>query len=308
MAPSKHGNQKNLCYPRTKSQIIGQKKSYPPKKEQAMALEQREMGRTIPPETQQQEKERCVMNYELLVNLHKNNTRQGPGGEEQTKLALSLTGLMKAPAPLHIADLGCGTGASTLTLAENLNANITAIDLFQDFLDILNTKAQKRGIAHKITTQLGSMENLPFENASLDAIWAEGSIYNIGFERGIEYFKNFLKPGGILAVSEITWLNKERPEEIQTYWDAEYPEIATAVKKIRILMNHGYILKGYFPLPESCWIENYYRPIENTFDHFLNKHNSEEAQAIVEAEQIEIALYKKHCSHYSYGFYIAQKI
>ncbi len=248
------------------------------------------------------------MNYDLLIDLHKSNKRQGPGGNEQTKLALQLAGLMNSSQPLQIADIGCGTGASTLTLAENLNATITAVDLFQDFLDVLSEDAGKRGVADKIKTLAASMEELPFEEGSLDVIWAEGAIYNMGFAKGVEYFKRFLKPGGILAASEITWLTNERPAEIQQHWDAEYPEIATASDKIKVLEEQGFILKGYFPLSESSWIENYYTPLENNYEAFLDKHNSEDAQAIIEAEKAEVALYKKSRVYYSYGFYIARKV
>jgi len=144
------------------------------------------------------------MNYDLLIELHKGNKRQGHGSDEQTLQALRLAGLMDTLERLQVADIGCGTGASTLTLAENLNAEITAVDLFQDFLDILNAEAAERDLADKFTTLAGSMESLAFEDASLDTIWAEGSIYNMGFEKGVACFKRFLKPGGILVCSEIT--------------------------------------------------------------------------------------------------------
>jgi len=144
------------------------------------------------------------MNYDLLIDLHKGNKRQGPGGDEQTTQALQLAGLASSSEPLKVADIGCGTGASMLTLAEHLNAHITAVDLFQDFLDILNANAKKHGVADKITTLAGPMEDLPFVEGSLDVIWTEGAIYNMGFAKGVEYFKRFLKPGGILAASEIT--------------------------------------------------------------------------------------------------------
>ena len=195
-----------------------------------------------------------------------------------------------------------------MLLAENLNATITAVDLFQDFLDVLSEEAGKRGVADKIKTLAASMEELPFEEASLDVIWVKGAIYNMGFAKGVAYFKHFLKPGGILAASEITWLTNERPAEIQQHWDTEYPEIATASDKIKVLEEQGFVLKGYFPLPESSWIENYYTPLENTFDGFVAKHDFDDARSIVEAEKAEIALYKKHQNYYSYGFYIAQKI
>ena len=137
--------------------------------------------------------------------------------------------------------------------------------------------------------------------------YGRGAIYNMGFGRGIAYFKRFLKRGGILAVSEITWLSQSRPDELTTYWTDMYPEIATAAEKIKCLEENGFVLKGYFPLPESCWIDNYYDPLQTRFSRFLAKHAGEEAKSIIDAEISEIAVYQEYGDHYSYGFYIAQK-
>lgn len=245
--------------------------------------------------------------FDLLIDLHKNNERQGPGGDLQTKCAIELSGL-KTFNNLKVADIGCGTGVSTLTLAKELNADITAIDLFPEFLEVLQRNLNGNELSHKIKTLACSMDQLPFDEESLDAIWAEGAIYNIGFEKGVSYFKKFLKSGGILATSEITWITEKRPEEIEAHWNTEYPEIATASEKIKILEANGFKLLGYFPLPESCWIENYYKSLENRFDEFLAKHNNDDGKAIIDAGRKEIALYKKYKDYYSYGFYIAQKI
>jgi hypothetical protein len=44
------------------------------------------------------------------------------------------------------------------------------------------------------------------------------------------------------------------------------------------------------------------------FDDFLRRHgNSDDAQAILAAEEEEIALYETFGQYYSYGFYAAQK-
>jgi len=247
------------------------------------------------------------MNFDLLVDLHQEGDRQGPGSEAHTELAISLSGLLENSERLRIADIGCGSGASTLVLAENLNADISAVDLFPQFLNILKNRAKDHPSKSHIETLQCSMDQLPFRESSLDAVWSEGAIYNMGFEKGVAYFKRFLKPGGIMALSEITWLTQNRPNEITTYWRNEYPEIATAAEKIRILEEQGFMIKGYFPLPESCWLENYYEPLQNRFEAFLSRHDSEEARAIIEAEIGEIELYEKYRAYYSYGFYVAQK-
>ena len=122
--------------------------------------------------------------YKLLIDLHREGRRQGPGGDAETELALNLARIDRA-APLKIADIGCGTGASTILLARLLNARITAVDFLQDFLDGLEGKAERMGLSDKVTTLCCSMDNLPFGDEKYDVIWSEGAIYNIGFEKGV---------------------------------------------------------------------------------------------------------------------------
>ena len=246
-------------------------------------------------------------NYQLLIDLHKRASRQGPGGDAETAKALGLA-MIDQKAPLQIADIGCGTGASTLLLAQRLNARITAVDFLPEFLEVLEDRAEKRGLAEKIATLNCSMDNLPFDDDEYDIIWSEGAIYNIGFEKGVRDWHRYLKAGGLLVVSEITWLTASRPPEIQKYWESEYPEIDVAASKIGLLEKNGYSPLAYFVLPAHCWLKNYYRPLQDDFKNFLNRNgNSDEAQAIVETEKREIELYEKYRNYYSYGVYIAKK-
>lgn len=243
----------------------------------------------------------------LLCDLHQRQMRQGPGGDAETRLAVSLSGLAGRTG-LRIADIGCGTGASTLVLAKELDAHIAAVDFLPGFLKALAQRASAEGVASRVETLCAAMDELPFQPGSLDAIWAEGAIYNIGFEKGVSAWRRFLKPGGILAVSELTWLTGERPERLTQHWYNQYPEVATASAKFGTLEAHGYAPIGYFALSERCWIDNYYRPLQAQFESFLARHEgSETARAIVASEEAEIALYEEFSAYVSYGFYIAKK-
>lgn len=245
---------------------------------------------------------------QLLIDLHKSANRQGPGSDAETKRAIDLADIDHS-APLKIADIGCGTGSSSLILAHLLNANITAVDFLQDFLDVLETRAKREGVTENITSLCASMDDLPFKENEFDVIWSEGAIYNIGFQKGVTDWRHYLKPGGVLIVSEITWITNTRPSEIQNHWDKEYPEINKASSKIKVLEESGYSPIGYFVLPEHCWLDNYYRPMKNGFPGFLDRNeNSENARAVVEAETKEIELYEKYKSYYSYGVYIARRL
>lgn len=244
---------------------------------------------------------------ELIIDLHKNSERQGPGSENETLKAL---GFLDLPNDhnLKIADIGCGSGGQTITLAKNIHGQITAVDLFPEFLKELNAKTRKLGLSDKIVTLEKSMDNLPFKKNEFDLIWSEGAIYNIGFESGLKKWKEYLKVGGYLAVSEITWTTQNRPKEIEEFWKKEYPEIDIASNKIKQLESNGYSLVGYFYLRQNSWIENYYKPLETRFETFLKRHNNSKlARNVVSDYTVEIELYNKFKDFYSYGFYIARR-
>ena len=181
----------------------------------------------------------------LLADLHKAGLRQGPGSPDVTRRAMVLAGL-DGSRPLEIADIGCGTGGASLELARMLDARITAVDFLPSFLDVLRQRAQAQGLGRIITLE-----------ASFDVIWSEGAVYNMGFEAGASAWKRFLKPGGKLVLSEITWTTAARPQTITDYWTAQYPEIDTASAKLAVLERHGYRPEGYFLLPPCCWQEHY---------------------------------------------------
>jgi len=244
---------------------------------------------------------------ELIIDLHKNSERQGPGSKNDTLKAL---GFMDLPndQKLKVADIGCGSGGQTIMLAQNLNAQIIAVDLFPDFLNELNQKSLKLGLSEKISTLEKSMEDLPFGTEEFDIIWSEGAIYNMGFENGIRKWKEYLKVSGFLAVSELTWTSDSRPQEIDDFWTKEYPEIDTASNKIMQLEHHGFSLVGFFFLTQDSWMQNYYDPMKAKFDTFLNRNsNSKLAQKIVSEYQREIEIYMRYQEYFSYGFYVVRK-
>ncbi len=244
---------------------------------------------------------------ELLVDLHRHTNRQGPGSQEDTIRALSFVDFHNN-TELNTADIGCGTGGQTLTLAGQIGGKITAVDLFPQFLEELETRAIEVGISDRIITHAGSMDRLPFQKESLDLILSEGAVYIMGFEKGIKAWNHYLKKGGYLAVTEITWITNERPNEVEAFWADQYAHMGTASQKIQELEKSGYNLVGYFNLKPSSWLDNYYRPLEKQIPEFLERHaHSELAVNVVKEHRDEMAFFEKYSEYYSYGFYIARK-
>jgi SAM-dependent methyltransferase len=206
-----------------------------------------------------------MTDLDLIIDLHLRNDRQGPGGEAETRRALDLA-RVDARADPAIADLGCGTGASALLLSRWLDARVVAIDAAPAFVERLRERADREGLGDRIDARVGSMESPPIGEASLDLIWSEGAIYNMGFGAGVRAWRRFLRPGGVLAVSELTWTTAGRPAEVERHWTREYPGIATVSQNLRTLEREGYAPLGFFFLPRRCWEANYYAPLRAGFE------------------------------------------
>ena len=245
--------------------------------------------------------------FNLICEYFSNIERQGPGSPEATIKALSFIGNLADNS--RIADIGCGTGGQTITLAKNAPGKITAIDLFPTFIDILNANARALNLQDRLHGLVGSMDKLEFQDESLDLIWSEGAIYNIGFERGINEWRKYLKKGGYIAVTEATWFTDERPEEIDKFWMDAYPEINTIPKKLDQLQKAGYLPLASFILSENCWIENFFKPQIAVQKSFLEKYSSNKtAEEFIAYMRREEELYHKYKDYYGYAFYIGKKI
>ncbi len=242
----------------------------------------------------------------LICDYFSGLERQGPGSPGITIKALSFIDNLTEDS--LIADLGCGTGGQTMVLAQNAPGQITGIDLFPKFIDLFNANAVKLNLQDRVKGIVGSMDNLRFGNEELDLIWSEGSIYNIGFERGLTEWRRFLKKGGFVAVSEASWFTPQRPAEIEDFWLDAYPGIDTVPNKIAQLQKAGYVPVAAFVLPEKCWTENFYVPQVKVQEAFLKKNpGNSNAAGFISNQRHETELYYKYKEFYGYAFYIGKK-
>ena len=245
--------------------------------------------------------------FNLICEYFASIERQGPGSPEITLKALGFIDNLTEKS--RIADLGCGTGGQTMTLAQNALGQITGLDLFSYFIDLFNRNARQLNLQDRVKGVVGSMDNLPFQKEELDLIWSEGAIYNIGFERGLNEWKQFLKKGGYIAVSEASWFTDERPAEINNFWIEAYPEIDTIPNKVGQMQKAGYIPVATFILPENCWTEHFYALQAEAQEKFLKKYaGNKTAEKLIFYQRHETELYYKYKDFYGYVFYIGKKI
>ncbi len=241
----------------------------------------------------------------IFFELHQDLPREGPGDNESTRRALAL--IPGLPARPMILDVGCGPGMQTLELARQTGGQIVAVDTHQPFLNKLEQSARQSGYQEQITTRNVSMVSLDFEPASFDLIWSEGAIYIMGFEQGLRLWRKFLKPGGCIAVTEISWIRPEPPAELAAYWNREYPAMHSTQENLASLAACGYRSLGHFVLPETSWWENYYNPLAQRLARLRAKYAGDpEANQLLDANQLEMEFYRKYSAWYGYVFYVMQ--
>jgi len=245
------------------------------------------------------------MAQDIFFEIHRDLPREGPGRNRYTRKAFQMLPKIDKPS---ILDVGCGPGGPTIELARLSNGHVIGLDTHQPYLDRLNRKIEEAGLSDRVGAVKGSMFEMDFPEESFDIIWAEGSIFIIGFERGLKDWRRFLKPRGFLVFHEMTWLRPNPPKEICDYWKKVYPGIKTAQENLKLIPSCSYKIIGHFPLPEDAWWDEYYGPLQERIQNLREKYrDNSKANDALDEEQREIDMYRKYYKWYGSVFYLMQK-
>ena len=245
------------------------------------------------------------MDEAALFLLHHDLPREGPGSDASTREAL---GRLRAlpPEPV-VLDLGCGPGRSSLVLAQELGAKVIAIDLHPPFLDQLARAATDAGLAHLIEPRLADIGALDQPPGSVDLIWSEGSAYVLAFAQALRVWRPLLKPGGLMAVSECTWLVDDPPDEPRQFWESAYPSMGTVDENRRRAESAGFEVLGSFPLPTSDWWDEYYTPLLARAST-LRPTADATLIALLDETEREADLFRRYGESYGYIFYLLRAL
>ncbi len=161
---------------------------------------------------------------------------------EYTRTAFRMLPPVEEPS---ILDIGCGSGVQTIELANLCNGHITAIDIDVMALEALRRKVEDQGSSNRIEVIELSMWDLNKLGKNFDIIWAEGSVFVIGFETGIRNWKVLLADKGCLVVHD---------------------EDTKISAKLRLIEKHKYKKIGQIEISHDEWWKRYYAPLENLLE------------------------------------------
>lgn len=236
-----------------------------------------------------------------LIHLHQGLDRQGPGDQEFSRRLLDT--LPSLPPQPRIADLGCGSGAGALLLAEVFQSPVKAVDLSPEFLQDLSHRAQHLGLDHLITPICGDMAQLDWPGGSLDLLWSEGAAYNLEFEQALTIWRPLLTDQGVAVVSELSWFTNAAPEAAIAYWQQAYPTMATESENRSRAIRAGFRVNATHRLPSQAWWVNYYDPLRQRINQI---ERTPTRNCVIQEIETEITLFEHHSDHYGYTFYVLQ--
>ena len=186
-----------------------------------------------------------------------------------------------------ILDIGCGSGIPTLELARLSHGEILGIDIDQPALEKFTRKIKEAGLTDQVQAVDCSIFDMDFADESFDIIWSEGSIYAIGFERGLREWRRFLKPGGFMVVHDEQGNVKEKLEQIS---------------------DCGYELLGYFILSKETWWTEYFAPLEKLIVESRTRY-TDDSKILEELHQAqgELDMFNKNPEHNSSVCFVMKK-
>lgn len=156
-------------------------------------------------------KQCCAGVYESNVARYLLGDSYHPGG---LKLTERLGHALEFSSATRVLDIASGSGASAIFLAERFGCAVVGIDYSRKNVEEANARAAKRDLQSLVRFQEADAENLPFAEASFDAVICECALCLFPDKAtAVREIARVLRIGGRLGLSDVT-RNTDLPEEL----------------------------------------------------------------------------------------------
>lgn len=107
----------------------------------------------------------------------------------------------------RILDAGCGSGSFLPWLADLVGStgHIAALDLAPDNIAVVEARLADWRLATPVETQVGSVLDLPYPDASFDAVWCANTsqyLTDVELEQALAEMRRVVRPGGLVAMKD----------------------------------------------------------------------------------------------------------
>ncbi len=137
----------------------------------------------------------------------------------------------------YVLDVGCGAGATPAYLAKEAGCRVVAVDIREEMIALSTARVERDGVREKVELRQADARDLPFADATFDAVVVESVTSFIDDKRqAVGQFARATRPGGYVGLNEDTWLKASPPAELVEYtartWGSTVPETADGWKEL----------------------------------------------------------------------------
>ena len=123
------------------------------------------------------------------------------GGRKATARAVAG---MKLQPDQHVLDVGCGIGGTARHLAGQVGCTVTGLDLAPEYIEVARRLTELTGLAERISYDVGSALDMPFEDQSFDAAITIHVAMNISARESLyQEIARVLKPDATFCVYDV---------------------------------------------------------------------------------------------------------
>jgi demethylmenaquinone methyltransferase/2-methoxy-6-polyprenyl-1,4-benzoquinol methylase len=158
----------------------------------------------------------------------------------------------------HLLDVA--TGTADLAILGSLKARqVTGADISEGMLKLGREKVARRGLADRVTLVQANSEQLPFPNATFDAVTVAFGVRNFEhLEQGVKDMVRVLRPGGRIFILEFSKPAKAPFKQLfRFYFHRVMPTVGKAISKDSAA--YAYLPKSVDAFPEGAAFEDLMR-------------------------------------------------
>ncbi|MEO8564731.1 MAG: methyltransferase domain-containing protein [bacterium] len=159
-------------------------------------------GEALDPAAAAHVKQCCARLYESEIVVRLLGDSFHPGGAALTERVGQLLALTPDS---RVLDAASGKGASAILLAQRFGCAVVGVDLSSQNVAHATSEADRLGLTDRVTFKVGDAEQLPLDDASMDALICECAFCTFPDKRAAAHeFARVVRPGGRVGLSDIT--------------------------------------------------------------------------------------------------------
>jgi len=141
-----------------------------------------------------------------------------PGGPDATRALLEMCG---PDATSRVLDVGCGSGNTACTIADDYGSHVYGIDISEVMIAKAQERARRQGLSGKLEFRVADVFDLPFEDDWFDVVVLESVLTPLPGDKkqALKEIVRVVRSGGKVGANEGT-VDPGAPPEIMVLLEA----------------------------------------------------------------------------------------